>query len=69
MIADAQRVVVTSQSQQVLSAPAATRDLLRMFAWHDLEQEAPVNVAQISHSPCVSPVFVYFPLTKYKNLA
>lgn len=32
MIADAQRVVVTSQGQQVLSAPAATSDLLGMFA-------------------------------------
>lgn len=60
MIADAQRVVVTSQSQQILSAPAATCDLLCMFAWQYLEKEATVNMAEVPHSPSVSQCFFHY---------
>lgn len=60
MIADAQRVVVTSQSQQILSAPAATGDLLCMFTWNYLEKEEAVSMARFSHSLSVSHVFFFF---------
>lgn len=60
MIADAQRVVVTSQSQQILSAPAATGDLLCMFTWNYLEKEEAVSVARFSHSLSVLHVFFFF---------
>lgn len=59
MIADAQRVVVTSQSQQILSAPAATGDLLCMFTWNYLEKEEAVSVARFSHSLSVLHVFFF----------
>lgn len=67
MIADAQRVVVTSQSQQILSAPAATGDLLCMFTWNYLAKEEAVSVARFSHS--LSVLHVFFFLTEYRNLA
>lgn len=59
MIADAQRVVVTSQSQQILSAPAATGDLLCMFTWNYLAKEEAVSVARFSHSLSVLHVFFF----------
>lgn len=59
MIADAQRVVVTSQSQQILSAPAATGDLLCMFTWNYLAKEEAVSVARFSHSLSVLDVFFF----------
>lgn len=61
VIADAQRVVVTSQSQQILSAPAATRDLLCMFAWQCLEKEETMSMpANFTFSVCLAGAHLCF---------
>lgn len=67
VIADAQRVVVTSQSQQVLSAPAATGDLLCMFAWHHFKKGGNSQPGT-SFTPHVLQVPIFI-LTKHRNLA